>query len=159
MAEIPTAEEKRAALVNRIAHAMRDTREFVAGVAFGVPVDAHGQYAAALAEAALTALAEDGRLIDPTDLQGSVGVVVGLWHEAKAQLEQLRAGQYLPGPVAHPAPIGGGWAVSCRACEAPLMIGFASLEEAVARCAGHVHVYPDAEGFVPSGAWPKVRKS
>lgn len=71
----PTADEKHAALVGRVALAI----ERQAGV--------NDPEAAA---AVLDLLAEEGRLIDPGELQSSVGAVFQLWQAAKAEVAQLR---------------------------------------------------------------------
>jgi len=90
----PTAEDRRAALVERVAAAMRATREFQAGAAFGVPEDAHVPYATGLAEAVLSLL-ESGEagvyLLAGSDVQGTVGIVLGQLREARRELGEALA--------------------------------------------------------------------
>ena len=80
----PTAEEKRAALVERVA-------KCIASWAGCEDCGTSASYTSEVAEKVLDLLAADGRLIEPGDLQSSVGAVFGLWQEAKAKLADARA--------------------------------------------------------------------
>jgi hypothetical protein len=139
-------EVQHAALVERVAEGIRCV--FVPNPAARAvaPFMVYADSAAAV----LALLAAEGRLIDPGDLQGSVGIVVRQLREARVELEKLRAERFAPGPFVLESPIGGGWAVRCLACEAGTLLGLKSRDDALLRAEMHVHVHPDAA----TCAWP-----
>lgn len=146
-----TAEEQRAALIYRLVGgvlAARDERHARCDYDWEESKDA---------ETVLAVLESEGRLVDPGDVQECVGIVLQQLRDARAEIARLQAARFDPGLVVRPAPIGGGWAVLCLACEASTLIGLPSRDAAVDRAERHQHVYPDDDGFVPAGAWPKAQ--
>ena len=91
----PTAEEKHAALVERCARtywgafeAMPGEHLDTTGNLWASPEDYEED--ARPIRAVLDLLANEGRLIDPGEIQSSVGAVFQLWQAAKAEVAQLR---------------------------------------------------------------------
>ena len=77
----PTAEDRRAVLIVRCMEAARAAKS----ESLLRQPDAADKIGAIL-----DYLAEEGRLIEPGDVQSSVGAVVGLWRDAKAEIVRLR---------------------------------------------------------------------
>jgi len=113
-----TAEDPRAALLDRLEDALQTALEsrhdcghtWNGGLLAG-------------AEATLGLLAEEGRLIEPGDVQGVVAIVIGQLRDARAELAALRADRFREPRYVRPVPgalsglLGAGeWMATCPAC-------------------------------------------